>query len=139
MKFKSYKGFNTAGRGPEINDVTLQWTCGKEGYQHIAQHYGVRKKGYGKPKHSWASLFRVFSYLKGDKWMFFAAVIVTTVMIVINIVGGFVSGPLVDALLQPAFYSISGSWGQYSGPADYLSVGAGSTCWGFSAPSPRSS
>ena len=123
MKFKSYKGFNTAGRGPEINDVTLQWTCGKEGYQHIAQHYGVRKKGYGKPKHSWASLFRVFSYLKGDKWMFFAAVIVTTVMIVINIVGGFVSGPLVDALLQPAFYSISGSWGQYSGPADYLSVG----------------
>ena len=38
MKFKSYKGFNTAGRGPEINDVTLQWNSGKEGYQHIAQH-----------------------------------------------------------------------------------------------------
>ncbi len=113
MKFYKYKGINTSGRGENINGVDIQFSCGKQGYKEISESYGKRKKGYGKPKHSWGSLLRVFSYLKGDKWMLFVAAFVTVLMILINLIGGFVSAPLVDGLLNPSVFALRGDWGQY--------------------------
>lgn len=118
MKFYKYQGFKVSGSGPILNDVQIQFSCGKENYQEITQTYGKRKKGYGKPKHSWKALARVFHYVSPDIFKVLAVFFVTIVMIFINLVGAFISAPLVDALLQPAVYSVTGNWligGNYLG------------------------
>ena len=122
MRLRDYKGYNTSGTGETINGVTIEYSCGAEGYKEITQSYGKRRKGYGKPKHTWKALFRVFSYLKGDKWMFFAAIFATVATILVNLVGGFVNAPIVDGLLNPAVMAMRGDWGQYGSYLGYESA-----------------
>ena len=57
---KKRKDSFITGTGPTINNVTIQYSCGEEGYEEQQNKYGQRKKGYGKPQHSWSSLMRVF-------------------------------------------------------------------------------
>lgn len=106
----NYNGFTASGEGPLVNDVRIQYSCGKEGYKEITASYSRRKKGYGKPKHSWSSLLRVAHYLGPDKWVFVGVTFITILMIVINLLGAFISAPLVDSLLQPAVYSATNNW-----------------------------
>ena len=103
-------GFTGAGKGPIVNDVQIEYSCGKEGYQEVTATYSKRRQGYGKPKHSWKSLLRVMSYLGPDKWLFVLVTFITVGMIFINLFSAFLAAPLVDAVLQPAVYSISGNW-----------------------------
>lgn len=117
----NYNGFDASGEGPTINGVQIQYSCGKEGYKEITASYSRRKKGYGKPKHSWHSLLRVFHYIGPDKWRFLLVTFITILMVLINLLGGFIAAPLVDALLQPAVYAATGNWlmgGSFSGYAD---------------------
>ena len=117
----NYNGFEASGEGPTINGVQIQYSCGKEGYKEITASYSRRKKGYGKPKHSWHSLLRVFHYIGPDKWRLLLVTFITILMVLINLLGGFIAAPLVDALLQPAVYAATGNWlmgGSFSGYAD---------------------
>ncbi len=117
----NYNGFDASGEGPTINGVQIQYSCGKEGYKEITASYSRRKKGYGKPKHSWHSLLRVFHYIGPDKWRLLLVTFITILMVLINLLGGFIAAPLVDALLQPAVYAATGNWlmgGSFSGYAD---------------------
>lgn len=116
---KKLNGFNATGMGDIIDDVRIQYSCGKEGYQKITARYSERRKGYAKPEHSWASLLRVFGYLKPDAWRIIGITVLTIFMIVVNLLGAFISAPIVDAILQPAAYSLSGSWGVYGSSAVY--------------------
>lgn len=104
------------GTGPTINDVTIQYSCGKEGYEEQLK-YGKRKSGYGKPQHSWASLARVFKYVRPDRGKFILVIIVTLISVLVSLLGIFVSTPLVDGVLTPAAYAATG-WTTMS-PDDY--------------------
>lgn len=112
MKNKENKlnGFSASGQGPVINGVRIQYSCGKEGYKEITETYSKRRKGYGRPQHSWKSLVRVFHYISPDKWKLLAVTFITILIILINLLGTFISAPLVDSLLQPAVYSATGNW-----------------------------
>ena len=114
------KGFNQTGEGPLINGVRIQYTCGKEGYQQITASYSRRKKGYAKPEHSWHSLLRVFGYLRPDKFYLIGITVLTIFMIAVNLVGAFISAPIVDSILQPASFALSGDWGRYGGAQGYF-------------------
>lgn len=105
------------GVGPSVDDVTIQYSCGQSGYEEQQQTYGKRKKGYGKPEHSWASLARVFSYVKQDKTKFILVILVTFLSVLVSLLGVFVSTPLVDGVLTPAAYAVNG-WKDIS-PTDY--------------------
>lgn len=109
-KNKRYNGFSATGVGPVVNDVTVQFSCGEEGFEELKNTYSERKKGYGKPKHSWRSLFRVMRYFGPDKWRFIGVTLATVMMIFINLFSAFLAAPLVDSLLQPAVYSITNNW-----------------------------
>ena len=113
-------GFNATGSGPIIDDVRVQYSCGKSGYQKITASYSHRKKGYAKPEHSWHSLLRVFGYLKPDAGKIVGVSILTVFMIVVNLLGAFVSAPIVDAILQPAAFALKGDWGVYGSSAAYF-------------------
>ena len=97
------KGFNAVGHGPVVNGVEIQYSCGKEGYQNITASYSHRRKGYAKPEHSWHSLLRVFGYLLPDKGKLIGITVLTIFMIVVNLVGAFISAPIVDSILRWAF------------------------------------
>ncbi len=114
------KGFNQTGAGPLINGVRIQYTCGKEGYQQITATYSHRRKGYAKPEHSWHSLLRVFSYLAPDKGLLFGITILTIFMIAVNLIGAFISAPIVDSILQPASFALNGDWGLYGDAQGYF-------------------
>lgn len=117
MKRKREKSFdsgflsdvNVSGTGPVVDGVQVQYSCGKEGYIAQQNTYGNRRKGYGKPQHSWKSLFRVFTYFKEDKWKVVVILLVSVLSIVINLLGTFVSAPLVDSLFTPAIAAMTGS------------------------------
>ncbi len=74
---KKLNGFTSTGQGPVVNDVRIEYSCGKEGYQEITAAYSKRRQGYGKPKHSWKSLLRVMGYLGPDKWLFVLVTFIT--------------------------------------------------------------
>ena len=114
------KGFNAVGHGPVVNGVEIQYSCGKEGYQNITASYSRRRKGYAKPEHSWHSLLRVFGYLLPDKGKLIGITVLTIFMIVVNLVGAFISAPIVDSILQPATYALSGDWGVYGDSVGYF-------------------
>ena len=114
------KGFNAVGHGPVVNGVEIQYSCGKEGYQNITASYSRRRKGYAKPEHSWHSLLRVFGYLLPDKGKLIGITVLTIFMIVVNLVGAFISAPIVDSILQPAAYALSGDWGVYGDSVGYF-------------------
>lgn len=114
------KGFNSTGEGPLVDGVRIQYTCGKEGYQKITASYSQRRKGYAKPQHSWHSLLRVFSYLAPDKGLLIGITVLTVFMIAVNLIGAFISAPIVDAILQPAAYGLSGDWGLYGSSTGYF-------------------
>ena len=94
--------FEKTGEGPVVHGVRVQYSCGMEGFKALENTYGTRRKGYGRPKHSWGSLFRVFTYFKEDMPKVITVVIITLLSIGINLLGTFLSAPLVDALLTPA-------------------------------------
>lgn len=94
--------FEKTGLGPVVNGVRVQYSCGMDGFKNLENTYGTRRKGYGKPKHSWGSLLRVFTYFKEDLSKAIVVLIVTLVSIAITLLGTFLSAPLVDALLTPA-------------------------------------
>lgn len=94
--------FNVYGVGPTIDDITIQYSCGKKGYEEQQNTYGRRKKGYAKPKHTWKALFRVFSYLGPDKKKAVLTLFLIIFSIIISLLGTFVSAPLIDGVLTPA-------------------------------------
>ncbi|HBR86015.1 MAG TPA: multidrug ABC transporter ATP-binding protein [Firmicutes bacterium] len=100
--------FETTGEGPVVNGVRVQYSCGAKGVQDVNLTYGNRRKGYGRPQHSWGSLFRVFKYFKEDRWKALFVAIITLVSIGITLLGTFLSAPLVDSLLTPATLAVSG-------------------------------
>lgn len=116
---KKLNGFQVYGQGEKINDVQIQYSCGKEGALKYYNSYTKRKKGYGKPKHSFKSLLRVFTYLKDDKYRLLFILFITLLSIIISLIGAFISAPLVDSILQPASYSYSGNWSIYSSYLGY--------------------
>lgn len=97
-----FSKFDISGVGPVVNHVQIQYSCGAKAYEAAQNSYGNRRKGYGKPQHSWGSLLRVFKYFKEDGWGAAGVVILTFVSIAITLLGTFVSAPLVDAFLNPA-------------------------------------
>ena len=105
---KKRKDSFITGTGPTINNVTIQYSCGKEGYEEQQNKYSQRKKGYGKPQHSWSSLMRVFHYVGPDKWKFTFVMFVTLLSVLISLLGAFISAPLVDGVLTPASYAATG-------------------------------
>lgn len=105
---KKNSGFSVYGTGPTVNGVTIQYSCGPEAYQEQQNSYGKRKKGYGKPEHSWKSLLRVFEYIKPDKWRLALVLFITLLSVVVSLLGAFISAPLVDGVLTPAAYSVTG-------------------------------
>lgn len=108
FKNKKTSGFSVQGTGPTINGVTIQYSCGPEAYQEQQNSYGKRKKGYGKPQHSWKSLLRVFNYIGPDKWNLILVLFITLLSVIVSLLGAFISAPLVDGVLTPAAYSVSG-------------------------------
>ena len=110
---KEGPGFNAYGEGGVINDVKIQYSCGPDEFKKINASYTKRKKGYGKPQHSWKSLFRVFKYVWPDKYRLFFVLFVTIIAIFVTLAGAFISAPLVDSLLTPAINSLN-NWSTIS-------------------------
>lgn len=103
-------GFSVQGTGPTVHGVTIQYSCGPEEYEEQKNTYGKRRKGYGKPQHSWGSLIRVFHYVGPDKWNLIAVLCVTVLSVLVSLLGAFISAPLVDGILTPASYAAAGAW-----------------------------
>ena len=113
-------GFTATGKGPVVNGVQIEYSCGEKGYEEITSTYSKRRNGYGKPKHSWKSLLRVMGYLGPDKWLFVLVTFITVAMIFVNLFSAFLAAPLVDAVLQPAVYSVTGNWLVGGSPEGYF-------------------
>lgn len=109
MNQKKTSRFSAQGVGPTVDGVTVQYSCGPEEYEEQNNTYGKRKKGYGKPQHSWHSLMRVFSYIGPDKAKFAFVLFVILLSVLVSLLGAFISAPLVDGVLTPASKLITGT------------------------------